>query len=58
MIHTEILGSDTYVYIDLGLEEPLVVRESGVAARKSGETLSVSPMGENIHRFDEKGRAV
>lgn len=58
VIHTEILGSDTYVYIDLGLEEPLVVRESGVAARKSGETLSVSPMGENIHRFDEKGRAI
>ncbi|KAB2683498.1 MULTISPECIES: ABC transporter ATP-binding protein [Brucella/Ochrobactrum group] len=58
VIHTEILGSDTYVYIDLGLEEPLVVRESGVAARKPGETLSVSPMGENIHRFDEKGRAV
>ena len=58
VIHTEILGSDTYVYIDLGLEEPLVVRESGVAARRSGEILSVSPMGENVHRFDEKGRAV
>lgn len=58
VIHTEILGSDTYVYIDLGLEEPLVVRESGVAVRKSGETLSVSPAGDNIHRFDEKGRAV
>jgi multiple sugar transport system ATP-binding protein len=35
-----------------------VVRESGVAARRSGETLSVSPMGEKVHRFDEKGRAV
>jgi multiple sugar transport system ATP-binding protein len=58
VIHTEILGSDTYVYIDLGLEEPLVVRESGVAVRKSGETLSVSPAGDNVHRFDEKGRAV
>ncbi|MDH7787065.1 multiple sugar transport system ATP-binding protein [Ochrobactrum sp. 19YEA23] len=58
VIHTEILGSDTYVYIDLGLEEPLVVRESGVAVRKSGETLSVSPTGDNVHRFDEKGRAV
>ena len=41
-----------------GREEPLGVRESGVAARRSGETLSVSPMGDNIHRFDEKGRAV
>ena len=58
VIHTEILGSDTYVYIDLGLEEPLVVRESGIAVRKSGETLSVSPAGDNVHRFDEKGRAV
>jgi len=57
VIHTEILGSDTYVYIDLGLEEPLVVRENGVATRKSGETLSISPAGENIHRFDEAGRA-
>ena len=57
VIHTEILGSDTYVYIDLGLEEPLVVRENGVATRKSGETLSISPAEETIHRFDEAGRA-
>lgn len=58
VVHTEILGSDTYVYIDLGLEEPLVVRESGVSARKPGETLSISPTGDHVHRFDEKGRAV
>ncbi|CUW45853.1 sugar ABC transporter ATP-binding protein [Brucella vulpis] len=58
VVHTEILGSGTYVYIDLGLEEPLVVRESGVSARKPGETLSISPTGDHVHRFDEKGRAV
>ncbi|EFM55756.1 ABC transporter ATP-binding protein [Brucella inopinata] len=58
VVHTEILGSDTYVYIDLGLEEPLVVRESGVSARKPGEALSISPTGDHVHRFDEKGRAV
>ena len=57
VIHTEILGSDTYVYIDLGLEEPLVVRESGVSIRKAGDLLSIAPTGERIHRFDENGRA-
>jgi multiple sugar transport system ATP-binding protein len=57
VIHTEILGSDTYVYLDLGLEEPLVVRESGVSIRKPGDLLSIAPTGEHIHRFDENGRA-
>ncbi|MFI3905489.1 ABC transporter ATP-binding protein [Ochrobactrum sp. S1502_03] len=57
VIHTEILGSDTYVYIDLGAEEPLVVRESGVSIRKPGDLLSIAPTGERIHRFDVNGRA-
>lgn len=58
VIHTEILGSDTFVYIDLGLQEPLVVRESGVSHRRSGEIVSVNPVEAHIHRFDAQGNAI
>ncbi len=33
VIHSEILGSDSFVYVELGLDEPVVVRESGVSQR-------------------------
>ncbi|GLU29339.1 MULTISPECIES: ABC transporter ATP-binding protein [Brucella/Ochrobactrum group] len=57
VVHTEVLGSDSFIYVDLSRAEPLVVREAGVSARRQGEMVSVSPTGERIHRFDEYGKA-
>ncbi|WP_112814862.1 ABC transporter ATP-binding protein [Brucella pseudogrignonensis] len=58
VIHSEILGSDSYVYVDLGLSEPVVVRESGVSLRQPGASVSIKPMAGQMHRFDQAGRAL
>ncbi|NTE89072.1 ABC transporter ATP-binding protein [Agrobacterium rubi] len=58
IIHSEMLGSDTYVYVDMGTEEPVVVREEGVSTRQPGQKLTLSPLPEHIHRFDVQGNAL
>ncbi|MHA6297296.1 ABC transporter ATP-binding protein [Devosia sp. CAU 1758] len=58
VIHTENLGADAYVYLEMGTEEPVVVRLEGAAEHRSGEVLRVSPMEDRIHRFDEAGKPI
>ncbi len=58
VIHTENLGADTYVYLEMGTEEPVVVRLEGAAQYSSGDVLRVSPMDEKIHRFDGAGKPI
>jgi multiple sugar transport system ATP-binding protein len=58
VIHSEILGSDSFVYLDIGTSEPLVVRETGVSGHQPGQKLGVSPMAGRVHRFDQSGRAL
>lgn len=58
VIHTENLGADAYVYLEMGTEEPVVVRLEGAAQYNSGETLRVSPMEDKIHRFDAAGKPI
>ncbi len=58
VIHSEILGSDSFVYLDIGTPEPLVVRETGVSRHQPGDNLGVSPVAGAIHRFDPSGRAL
>lgn len=56
VIHSENLGSDTYVYIDLGADEPVIIRRPGTAAFLPGATLNISPMPGQSHRFDARGK--
>ena len=58
VIHSEILGSDSFVYLDIGSAEPLIVRETGVSSHQPGQQLGVSPINGCIHRFDQSGRAL
>ncbi|MBE7732482.1 ABC transporter ATP-binding protein [Devosia faecipullorum] len=58
VIHTENLGADSYVYLEMGAEEPVVVRLDGAAEHKSGDVLRVSPMEDKIHRFDAAGKPI
>ncbi len=58
VIHTENLGADTYVYLEMGTEEPVVVRLEGAAQYNSGDLLRVSPMDEKVHRFDSAGKPI
>ncbi|MBU1306696.1 MAG: ATP-binding cassette domain-containing protein [Alphaproteobacteria bacterium] len=58
VIHTENLGSDNYVYVDVGQEEPVVIRADGTSKYKSGDTIGFSPMADKIHRFDTSGKPI
>ncbi len=58
VIYSENLGSDSYIYVDVGSAEPIVVRQPGKAAYHSGDALSFSPRGDLFHRFDEAGKPV
>ena len=56
VIHLENVGSDSYIYVDIGSDEPVIVRQPGKAAYHAGDQLSFSPRGDMFHRFDESGR--
>ncbi|MBP2233964.1 multiple sugar transport system ATP-binding protein [Sinorhizobium kostiense] len=58
VVHSEMLGSDSYVYLDIGTEEPVIVRESGTSRHGPGETVRISPAAGQIHRFDAAGRSL
>jgi multiple sugar transport system ATP-binding protein len=58
VIHTENLGADSYVYLEMGTEEPVVVRLDGTNNYKSGDTVQISPMDDKVHRFDGAGKPI
>jgi multiple sugar transport system ATP-binding protein len=52
----EHLGSDTFFHVhDTGLVDPLTVRASGEVSFKHGDTVSLAPREEHIHKFDAGG---
>jgi multiple sugar transport system ATP-binding protein len=55
LLLAENLGSESYLYIDIGADEPLVVRQDGSASQQPGELLHVAPVNNNVHRFDRAG---
>ncbi len=58
VVHSEMLGSDSYIYLDIGAAEPIVVREGGTSSHRPGETVRISPVAGQIHRFDAAGRSI
>ena len=56
VIHAEKLGSDSYIYVDIGGEEPVIVREAGNAGYNPGDLLDFSPQDGLFHRFDAQGQ--
>jgi multiple sugar transport system ATP-binding protein len=55
---TEHLGSDSFLHIDVGDVGRLVVRAPGEFAGKSGDAISLKPMADRVHRFNEAGLAL
>jgi multiple sugar transport system ATP-binding protein len=53
--YTEVLGSDSFLYVATpqGL---LTVREAGKTAFKTGDTVHVTPIARQTHRFGETGQ--
>jgi multiple sugar transport system ATP-binding protein len=58
VMHTEILGSDTYVYLNIGQEELFVVRQEGNLPVAPHTMLSVKAKEGKLHRFDENGKPI
>jgi multiple sugar transport system ATP-binding protein len=56
VIYSENLGADSYIYVDIGSGEPVIVRQEGKSTYHTGDELNFSPRGEMFHRFDETGR--
>lgn len=56
VVHFENLGSDSYVYVDVGSQEPLIVRLPGTSLHKLGDTIRLSALARRVHRFDAEGR--
>jgi multiple sugar transport system ATP-binding protein len=52
---TEILGADSFLYVatDYGL---VTARQSGKTGIVKGETISLTPIAKQIHRFDDQGK--
>ena len=56
VVHAENLGSDNYLFVDIGSEEPVLVRQEGKTSIPWGARIGIRPVEENIHRFDAEGR--
>ncbi len=58
VIHTEVLGSDSFVFVDVGSANPLIVRENGTTKHTLDKTVSLTPFKGYVHRFDAGGHAI
>ncbi|MCW5695643.1 MAG: ABC transporter ATP-binding protein [Bauldia sp.] len=58
VIYSENLGADSYIYLDIGEAEPMILRQSGKAPYQAGDTVSVSPKPHELHRFDATGQPI
>ncbi len=58
VVHAEDLGSDTYMFVEVGSDEPLVVRCAGKHRVPWGERIGLKPQSGQLHRFDGAGRPV
>ena len=54
----EHLGSDTFLHVHVEGQDPLTVRVPGEAGYRHGDTVSLTPNLEHLHRFDDKGLAL
>jgi multiple sugar transport system ATP-binding protein len=58
VITVEHLGAEAYVYVDLGLEEPLVVKAAGNTPTEYGQRIRVGIPAGACYVFDPKERAL
>ncbi len=58
VVHAEDLGSDNYLFVEIGSDEPVIVRQSGKLAVSLGARVGLNPQAANIHRFDADGKPI
>ncbi|TRD14734.1 ABC transporter ATP-binding protein [Palleronia caenipelagi] len=58
VIHGENLGSDYFLFVEIGAEAPLVVRRDGKEGLPVGAEIALAPEIPNLHRFGPDDRPV
>ena len=56
VVHAEDLGSDHYLFVNIGAPEPLIVRRPGKLDVSLGSSVTLKPIAAHLHRFDPEGR--
>ena len=52
VVHTGDLGSDNYLFVEMGGEEAMIVRQPGKLKVALGAKISLNPMEGQLHKFD------
>ena len=55
VVHTEDLGSDNYLFVEVGSNEAMIVRQPGKLKVALGARIGLSPMAGQLHKFDARG---
>ncbi len=58
VLHVEDLGSDHYLFVEIGSDEPVIVRRPGKATIEVGAKVSLAPQAGHLYRFDADGKPV
>jgi multiple sugar transport system ATP-binding protein len=58
VVHAEDLGSDNYLFVEVGSDEPLIVRQEGKLAVRVGAELGLNPKSGQMHKFDANGAPI
>ena len=58
VLHVEDLGSDHYLFVEIGSDEPVIVRRPGKATIDVGAKVSLAPQAGHIYRFDANGKPI
>ncbi|WLE00757.1 ATP-binding cassette domain-containing protein (plasmid) [Agrobacterium leguminum] len=58
LTHVENLGSDSYLYVDIGAQQILTVRQEGTTDISIGGRVDLSPKPSSYHLFDANGIAL
>jgi multiple sugar transport system ATP-binding protein len=58
VIHFENLGSDNYLFVEIGSSEPLIVRQEGKSKVALGTEIGLRPAEGKLYRFDENGKPI
>ena len=58
IVHIENLGSDHFLFVEIGADAPVIVRCEGKTQLSIGESIGISPAEEHIHRFDHADKPI
>ncbi len=58
VVHAEDLGSDNYLFVEVGSDEPLIVRQEGKLTVQLGAKVGLNPKAGQLHRFDAQGQPI